>query len=142
MDSANTNNELLQLLDDDGFVAVRQFLDATELTELHSNLQRFIKEIVPHLPCEHVFYEVKNNSATLKQIQSNDIYPNLIAKTQRLVEGIQAAANEVGIPLTTNHIGSMWGPFFTQESQISNFNQVMSCDIERFNQFFHGLIAA
>ena len=77
---------------------------------------------------------------TLKKIQTGDIYPDLFAKTAQLVKGIQQAADEAGIPLTTNHIGSMWGLFFTEEKQVVNYQQVMDCDTERFNRFFHGML--
>ncbi len=34
----------------------------------------------------------------------------------------------------------MFGFFFTDESRVTNFKQVMNCDTERFNQFFHGML--
>ena len=34
----------------------------------------------------------------------------------------------------------MFGFFFTSESKITNFTQVMACDIPRFNKFFHGML--
>ncbi len=53
----------------DGFVAFPQFVVGEELTELIQNVGRFIKDVVPRLPDEHVFYEDRNDAATLKQIQ-------------------------------------------------------------------------
>ena len=78
--------------------------------------------------------------ATLNAIQNGDIYPELFEKTSVLVKGIQQAADAANIPLTTNHIGSMWGLFFTEEKTITNYQQVMACNTERFNQFFHGML--
>jgi glutamate-1-semialdehyde 2,1-aminomutase len=77
---------------------------------------------------------------TLELITDNNIYPNLFARTDQLMQGLQAAANKAGIPFTTNHVGSMFGFFFTDEKKITNFKQVMSCNIPRFNQFFHGML--
>lgn len=78
--------------------------------------------------------------ATLTKIKKSDIYPALFAKTEKLVSGICAKAKEKGIPLTSNHVGSMWGLFFTEEEKVTNYQQVMAGNTERFNQFFHAML--
>lgn len=78
--------------------------------------------------------------ANLKLIQAPDFYDDLFQKTQYLVEGLQNAADSTGLPFTTNSVGSMWGIFFTEEKPVTNYQQVMSGNIERFNQFFHGML--
>ncbi len=80
--------------------------------------------------------------ATVQKIQAVNFYPPLFDRTTRLVEGLRQAAIEAGIPFTTNHVGTMWGGFFTDVSKVSNFEQVMACDIPRFNRFFHGMLQA
>lgn len=80
--------------------------------------------------------------AMLEAIQQPGFYEPLFAKTTVLVEGLQQEANKAGIPFTTNHVGSMFGFFFTEEDSISNYQQVMNCNTERFNQFFHGMLEA
>ncbi|SHF68663.1 glutamate-1-semialdehyde 2,1-aminomutase [Microbulbifer donghaiensis] len=77
---------------------------------------------------------------TLRLVQEPGLYEELTAKTDRLVEGVLAAAREAGIPLTANKAGSMFGFFFTDTPQVSNYQQVMACDTERFNRFFHGML--
>jgi glutamate-1-semialdehyde 2,1-aminomutase len=77
---------------------------------------------------------------TLKKIQGNGFYEPLFASTTRLVEGLRQVAQETGIPFTTNHVGTMWGGFFTDAANVSNFRQVMACDTARFNRFFHGML--
>jgi glutamate-1-semialdehyde 2,1-aminomutase len=77
---------------------------------------------------------------TLELLEQPGFYENLSAKTTKLVEGLQALADEAGIPFTTNHVGSMFGFFFTSEKKVTNFKQVMACDIPRFNKFFHGML--
>ncbi|WP_231759327.1 glutamate-1-semialdehyde 2,1-aminomutase [Microbulbifer elongatus] len=77
---------------------------------------------------------------TLQLIQEEGLYDALTAKTDRLVEGVLAAAKDTGIPLTANKVGSMFGFFFTDAEQVSNYQQVMACDTERFNRFFHGML--
>ncbi len=78
---------------------------------------------------------------TLELLEAPGFYENLCARTTQLVEGLQKLADEAGIPFTTNHVGSMFGFFFTSEPKVTNFKQVMACDIPRFNKFFHGLLA-
>ena len=34
----------------------------------------------------------------------------------------------------------MFGLFFTDQAEVSNFNDVGACDGERFNRFFHGML--
>ena len=76
----------------------------------------------------------------MELLEAPDVYPTLYARTNQLVEGLQRMADEAGIPFTTNHVGSMFGFFFTEEKKVTNFKQVMACDIPRFNQFFHGML--
>ncbi len=78
--------------------------------------------------------------ATLKLLNEEGFYPPLFAKTEQLVAGLKAEAAMAGIPFTTNHIGTMFGVFFTEENTVSNYQQVMACDTERFNRFFHGML--
>src|SRR5690606_21405817 len=77
---------------------------------------------------------------TLELLEDPAIYPQLNARTEQLVTGLQQLADEAGIPFTTNHVGSMFGFFFTVEKKVTNFKQVMAGNIPRFNQFFHGLL--
>ncbi|MEZ5538907.1 MAG: glutamate-1-semialdehyde 2,1-aminomutase [Pseudomonadales bacterium] len=80
--------------------------------------------------------------ATLDIISQDNFYAPLFAKTDALVRGLRTAAEKTGIPLTSNHVGSMWGLFFTTEKTVSNYQQVMACDTQRFNRFFHGMLQA
>lgn len=78
--------------------------------------------------------------ATLEKITRPGFYEPIFARTEQLVQGLRSAAAEIGIPFTTNHVGSMWGCFFTEEEQVQNYQQVMACNTERFNRFFHGML--
>jgi glutamate-1-semialdehyde 2,1-aminomutase len=77
---------------------------------------------------------------TLELITQPGFYDALTAKTTRLLQGLQAAADQAGVPFTTNQVGGMFGLFFSQEKTISRFSQVMACDVERFKQFFHAML--
>lgn len=78
--------------------------------------------------------------ATLKLISKPGFHDALSAKTQRFCEGLQAAAQQAGIPLSTNYVGGMFGFFFSDAGQISRYTQVTACDVERFKRFFHGML--
>ena len=78
--------------------------------------------------------------ATLDLIAKPGFFNKLSVKAKKLMAGLQDAADNADIPFTTNAIGGMFGLFFTGEKQIVTFNQVMSCDQERFRRFFHGML--
>ncbi len=78
--------------------------------------------------------------STLKLVQAPDFHKNLSAAAKTLVDGLQERADKAGIPLTTNQVGGMFGLFFTNEKQVTSFEQVSKCDQERFKKFFHGML--
>ncbi|MCA9143243.1 MAG: phytanoyl-CoA dioxygenase family protein [Planctomycetaceae bacterium] len=55
--------------DRDGFVVVRNFLDRDALQLLEENVNRYIREVVPHLPAGDAFYHDRSKPETLKQLQ-------------------------------------------------------------------------
>ncbi len=77
---------------------------------------------------------------TLQLISAPDFYPSLTEKTARLLQGLRQAAAQAGVPFTTTQVGGMFGLFFSAETQISRFAQVMQCDQERFRRFFHSML--
>lgn len=77
---------------------------------------------------------------TLELISQPGFYESLTEKTRALVKGLEAKAEEAGVPLTTNQVGGMFGFFFSGEKQISHFAQVSGCDVGRFKQFFHAML--
>jgi len=75
--------------------------------------------------------------ATLSCLEDADFYSQLIEKTEQLIQGLQAQAKQYNIPLASNHVCGMFGLFFTDKTEITNYDDVMQCDSNRFNQFFH-----
>jgi glutamate-1-semialdehyde 2,1-aminomutase len=75
--------------------------------------------------------------AALTEIRKPGVYDVLTAKTTQLIEGLAAAAKEVGIPLATTQVGGMFGVFFSKEANITNYQQATQCDIAAFKRFFH-----
>ena len=75
--------------------------------------------------------------ATLDIISQPNFYDDLFRHTTELCEGMQQVADEAGIPFTTNHMGSMFGFFFTEDEKVTQYPQVIGANVERFNKFFH-----
>jgi glutamate-1-semialdehyde 2,1-aminomutase len=78
--------------------------------------------------------------ATLKEISQPGFFEALTAKTAMLARGLAERAKRAGVPLATQHVGGMFGIFFTKETTVTSFAQVMACDVERFKKFFHGML--
>jgi len=77
---------------------------------------------------------------TLELIQAPGFHAGLASAAARLCQGLEERAKAAGIPLTTNQVGGMFGLFFTEAEQISDFYQVTQCDLDRFKLFFHGML--
>lgn len=77
--------------------------------------------------------------ATLELIQAPGFYDRLAAQTQRLVDGLAGAARAAGVPFCADAVGGMFGIYFTEDVPAS-YAQVMACDKERFNRFFHAML--
>jgi glutamate-1-semialdehyde 2,1-aminomutase len=76
----------------------------------------------------------------LEQISQPGFYETLTAKTEKLLTGLQQAANEAGIAFTTNQEGSMFGLFFTDKEKVSSFGEATTCDGEAFIKFFNSML--
>lgn len=77
--------------------------------------------------------------ATLKQVQVPGFYEQLGERTQQLVDGIAAAASQHGIDFCAQSVGGMFGLYF-RKSIPTSFAEVMQCDKEAFNRFFHAML--
>lgn len=77
---------------------------------------------------------------TLKLISQAGFYESLSKQTKKLASGLEERAAKANIPLTTNQVGAMFGFFFSEEKDISTFEQVSACDAERFKAFYHGML--
>jgi len=73
--------------------------------------------------------------ATLTELKNKSLYEQLDKKTAKLMNGFQLAADNAGISLKTNHVGSMAGFFFSKED-IFNFDDDKLCDLDRFATFY------
>ncbi|MBL3589195.1 MAG: glutamate-1-semialdehyde 2,1-aminomutase [gamma proteobacterium endosymbiont of Lamellibrachia anaximandri] len=77
---------------------------------------------------------------TLELISVPGFFDTLSAKVETLVTGIMEKAKAAGIPMAENHIGGMFGLFFTEADKVTDFAGATACNPERFKQFFHAML--
>ncbi|WP_386686625.1 glutamate-1-semialdehyde 2,1-aminomutase [Lonepinella sp. MS14437] len=75
--------------------------------------------------------------ACLTELSKNGNQQKLAEKTEKLALGLKMLANRHSIPFQVQYVGGMFGLFFTEQQEITNFQQVMQCDTTTFNRFFH-----
>lgn len=78
---------------------------------------------------------------TLKQLVTPGFYERLEAMSKRLVEGLSEEAQAKKIPHFITRVGSMWTLFFTR-GEVKTFADVMNCDQNLFNQYFHCMLSS
>ena len=81
--------------------------------------------------------------ATLDVLQGPGVFEGIADKTRRLVEGIESAADETGIPVQAGYAGTMFGFYFLKEAgaQITDYDTAKQyANTERFRQYFHALL--
>src|SRR6185503_11600653 len=67
------------------------------------------------------------------------LHAKIEKRTAALVEGLQKIAEDLEVPLTAAHAGSMWGFFFTAEP-VRNFTAAKASNVELFRRFFHAAL--
>lgn len=77
----------------------------------------------------------------LELLEQPGFYDNLYQQTEILMAGLEAIAKRYQIPFLTQYRAGMFGFYFTEKSSITNLNDVKSCDVNRFNKFFHGMLS-
>jgi glutamate-1-semialdehyde 2,1-aminomutase len=78
---------------------------------------------------------------TLNLLSAPGFHQRLQAATDGLMRRLRESALRAGVALSVNHVCGMFGFFFTDESPVERYGQVMACDVERFKRFFHGMLA-
>jgi glutamate-1-semialdehyde 2,1-aminomutase len=77
--------------------------------------------------------------ATLKAVCAPGFHEQLAATTGQLVAGLADEARKANIPFAAKSVGGMFGVFFAEHAP-GNFAEVMQCDKDRFNRFFHSML--
>ncbi|MCL2297760.1 MAG: glutamate-1-semialdehyde 2,1-aminomutase [Proteobacteria bacterium] len=77
--------------------------------------------------------------ATLALTDARGFYDKLAAAAWALTQGLQEAAKEAGVAFSATSEGGMFGLYFADQVP-GSYAEVMACDVERFNRFFHGML--
>jgi glutamate-1-semialdehyde 2,1-aminomutase len=78
---------------------------------------------------------------TLELVQAAGFYERLGERTRSLCDGLTQAAQQAGVPFSAQSAGGMFGLYFAARVPAS-YDEVMACDRERFNRFFHRMLDA
>ncbi len=78
--------------------------------------------------------------ALLDTISQPNFHQELSTKVDKLCTGLEEAAKEAGVPFITQNVGGMFGIFFTDKPAVNGFAEVMNCNLDQFNQFFHAML--
>ena len=78
--------------------------------------------------------------ATLQLIQATGFHDRLASTTHQLCSGLAEAAQARRIPFSARNVGGMFGLFF-RETPPTTYAEVMQCDKDAFNRFFHAMLA-
>ncbi|KZZ57280.1 glutamate-1-semialdehyde aminotransferase [Oleiphilus sp. HI0125] len=76
----------------------------------------------------------------LTKISEAGFYEHLIAQTTKLVEGLKQAAKNTNTSMCFSQAGSMFGFFFSKEDKVDFYEQVVECDMEKFQRFYHEML--
>ncbi len=79
--------------------------------------------------------------ATLKLIRAPGFHEALTARTRALCDGLAAAAGKHDIAFAAQNIGGMFGLYFAEKCP-GSYDEVLACDKEAFNRFFHAMLDA
>jgi len=79
--------------------------------------------------------------ATLAATEAPGFYEALAATTKAMTDGLAAAAKRQGVTFSADAVGGMFGVYFAERVP-RDFAEIMACDKERFNRFFHLMLDA
>ncbi len=77
--------------------------------------------------------------ATLDILKKKNPYQDLDKNTQKIISRIVGLANQYGIPVSGEAIGSMFSVFFKEEKP-TNYMEVNECNLKLFNSYFLGML--
>jgi glutamate-1-semialdehyde 2,1-aminomutase len=77
--------------------------------------------------------------ATLRLVRAPGFFDRLSGLTGQLVDRLTSAAREAQVVFSAQSIGGMFGLYFSHRPPRS-FAEVMACDREAFNRFFHAML--
>jgi glutamate-1-semialdehyde 2,1-aminomutase len=78
--------------------------------------------------------------AQLELLQAPGVYQQLEARSAQLADGVSAAAQAAGVPITQTRVGSMFCTFFT-EQPVTDYTSATSSSTEQYARFFQAMLA-
>ncbi|MCY4585806.1 MAG: glutamate-1-semialdehyde 2,1-aminomutase [Bryobacterales bacterium] len=83
---------------------------------------------------------VAGGLATLQVLKkAPELYEQMEEKSGRLAEGVARAANDAGVAMTVNRVGSMF-TFFFNDGPVTDWESSSKSDTDRFAYFFRGML--
>ncbi|GJH42555.1 glutamate-1-semialdehyde 2,1-aminomutase [Pasteurella canis] len=79
--------------------------------------------------------------ACLNELKQPGNEQQLTVQTEKLALGLKTLAKKHQVPFVVNYVGGMFGLFFTDQEEVSSYQDVMTSDIQKFNSFFHNMLA-
>jgi len=77
--------------------------------------------------------------ATLRLVSAPGFFDSLSSRTKQLVEGLSQVGREANQACSAQSVGGMFGFYFRAQVP-QTFSQVMECDRDKFNRFFHAML--
>ncbi|MGB9792471.1 MAG: glutamate-1-semialdehyde 2,1-aminomutase [Thermacetogeniaceae bacterium] len=77
--------------------------------------------------------------ATLEQLKKPGVYEELEEKGKQLAEGLRAAAENAGVAVQVNQVGSLLSVFFA-DRRVEDLDSALSSDQSSFRQFFLSML--
>jgi len=79
--------------------------------------------------------------ATLTKLKNNLSYYDHIEKIgAKLEDGILSISKKYNLPLVMNRVGGMMTMFFTELKEVRTYDDVKTCNVERFNRYFEHML--
>ncbi len=78
MEPANVT-QLKEDFDRDGYISLPGFMSEDEMENINNRLEHYLKNVLPGMSSNHVFYENKSDFTTLKQLQDMHSYDAVFA---------------------------------------------------------------
>ena len=86
---------------------------------------------------EQAVEESLNGGVTFMQLREKELGEDEFFKE---AVRIKKLCENYNVPFVINHVGGMFGIFFTDQKQVTSYAEVMKCDTEKFKVFFHKML--
>lgn len=81
--------------------------------------------------------------ATLTKLKNNLYYYDHIEKIgTKLQDGVLNIAKKYNLPIVMNRVGGMMTIFFTDLKEVRTYEDVKTCNVDRFNRYFEHMLKA